>query len=338
MPSESDYRRDFRLGLAARDTPPILLWTGILIVILSSISYLMDRADGFQTHAADIGVALAFIVAGLTLPGLSLPSRQVPRIFALLVTLLILALLYEIWLLPTALAMAYVMVVMCAFGPSTLSWPPFLTASCLTLVASAFVTATWAGDKWLDWTFAAIGATLIGTLLLQARVRSINALADATATIERLATTDELTGLLNRHGLATQLESMAANAQRLEQLLFVAFVDIDGLKRANDVHGHDFGDDVIRAVSTAVTETVRQGDLVARWGGDELIVVGMGAVPDDQAFSSRLHANIMSSGIDLAKWPGNVSIGLADGRAGVVEVDELITSADADMYQRRSSR
>jgi diguanylate cyclase (GGDEF)-like protein len=200
------------------------------------------------------------------------------------------------------------------------------------------VAHTWAGHNWLDWTFAAIGSVLIGALLLRARLRSIDALADATALVQRLATTDELTGALNRHGLAFQLDALAANARRLGQLIFVAFVDIDGLKRANDEYGHDFGDDVIVSVAQAVMGSVRQGDLVARWGGDELLVVGLGAAPEESAFSGRLHANIVASGIDLLRWPGAVSIGMAYGSPASMEIDDLITAADADMYQRRHER
>jgi diguanylate cyclase (GGDEF)-like protein len=338
MTTDEEHRRDFRLAIAGKDTPTILLWAGILIVILTSLSYAMEPAEGVSAHAADFTMGLVFIAAGITLPHLSVPPRLIPRIFAVLVTMLVMAFLEEIWMSPSALAMAYVLVVMCAFGPSSLAWLPFSVAASVMVAASAVVSYSWAGDKWLDWTFAAVGAVLIGALILRARMRSINALADASALIERLATTDRLSGALNRHGLAMQLDGLAANARRLEQLLFVAFVDIDGLKQANDDFGHDFGDDVIVAVAHAVSATVREGDLVARWGGDELIVVGIGVTPDDQAFSERLRENIVATGIDLDRWPGAVSVGMASGSPSVMTVDDLISAADADMYQRRQVR
>jgi diguanylate cyclase (GGDEF)-like protein len=331
-------RQDFRLAIADHDIPPILRWAGLLVVVLSPMSYLMEQDDGLAVHVADISVALLLIGAGLWLPRSSVRPRLVPPIFAALITLLVVALLFEMWLLPSALSMAYVLVVMCAFGPSTLAWRPFVIASAVMISVSAVVAHTWAGHNWLDWTFAAIGSVLIGALLLRARLRSIDALADATALVQRLATTDELTGALNRHGLAFQLDALAANARRLGQLIFVAFVDIDGLKRANDEYGHDFGDDVIVSVAQAVMGSVRQGDLVARWGGDELLVVGLGAAPEESAFSGRLHANIVASGIDLLRWPGAVSIGMAYGSPASMEIDDLITAADADMYQRRHER
>jgi PleD family two-component response regulator len=82
---------------------------------------------------------------------------------------------------------------------------------------------------------------------------------------------------------------------------------------------------------------VRQGDLIARWGGDELVVVGLGSAPDERALSGRLHANIVTSGVDLARWPGSVSFGLAYGNPAL-GLDELISRADADMYARRETR
>jgi diguanylate cyclase (GGDEF)-like protein len=331
-------RRAFRLAIVAHDTPLLLTWAGILVVFLSTAAYLLDPKGGFSAHAADLAVGLLFLIAGLALPRLHVPARMFPSLLAGMLTLLVLALLTEIWLEPSALSMSYVLLVMCAFGPGTLAWVPFSAAAAVMIVAAGLTAITWAGHAALDWTLAALAALLIGAVLLRVRMRSVNQLAEASALIQKLATTDELTGLLNRHGLAMQLDVVSANAERAGQLIFVAFVDIDGLKQANDTFGHDFGDDVIQAVSRAVTETVRQGDLVARWGGDELIIVGTGAAPEDVALAGRLHANIVATGIDLAKWPGMVSIGLAYGSPLVSTIDALITAADADMYRRRQGR
>ena len=87
--------------------------------------------------------------------------------------------------------------------------------------------------------------------------------------------------------------------------IFAIFVDIDGLKLANDRHGHAFGDEVIEVAGHAVLASVRGGDLVARYGGDEIVVVGIGQHPDPEAFSRRLDEHVTASGIDRARWPGH---------------------------------
>jgi diguanylate cyclase len=120
--------------------------------------------------------------------------------------------------------------------------------------------------------------------------------------------------------------------------VFALFVDIDGLKIANDRYGHAFGDDVIQLSGQAVQASVRGGDLVARWGGDELVVLGIGHHPAPGDFARRLDEHVNLSGIDRARWPGHLSVGFAQGDPSTVSVDELIGRADADMYGRRGTR
>ena len=124
----------------------------------------------------------------------------------------------------------------------------------------------------------------------------------------------------------------------MDQPLFVAFVDIDGLKAANDTYGHAFGDRVIVSAAAATQACVRENDLVARWGGDELIVVGLGEPADADGLSDRIRESVARGGIDPTMWSGKVSIGMASGPPEDGQLDHLIHEADADMYRRRQSR
>ncbi len=184
-----------------------------------------------------------------------------------------------------------------------------------------------------------LAAVLVSSVLLRTRLRSIDDLADASELARQLAVTDELTGLLNRHGLQAQIPRLVAMSSRLDNTMFAIFVDIDGLKLANDRHGHAFGDEVIEVAGHAVLASVRGGDLVARYGGDEIVVVGIGHHPDPDAFARRLDEHVTASGID------RVEVARAPQRRirrraipAEVSADDLIHQADADMYGRRGAR
>lgn len=93
------------------------------------------------------------------------------------------------------------------------------------------------------------------------------------STLQTMATTDPLTGLLNRRGLESDALVVRANATRSGQRTIVVLLDVDGLKRTNDTHGHEAGDGLIRSVAKRWRSTLREGDLLARIGGDEFAIV-----------------------------------------------------------------
>jgi diguanylate cyclase len=131
---------------------------------------------------------------------------------------------------------------------------------------------------------------------------------------------------------------LAAGARRRGEEITVCFVDIDGLKQANDQHGHEFGDEVIRTVAQAVRGSVREGDLVARWGGDEFLVVGPYPGPDVQALEARIDRRIAESGLGRGRWEGAVTVGYTSGDLDVAGFDALVTQADEAMYESRRIR
>jgi GGDEF domain-containing protein len=92
-------------------------------------------------------------------------------------------------------------------------------------------------------------------------------------TLERQATTDPLTGLKNRIVFQNSLEEMIHVAERQGTPLAVLLIDIDHFKHINDTWGHLEGDRALRAVATALTEHVREQDIVARFGGEEFAVL-----------------------------------------------------------------
>lgn len=155
-------------------------------------------------------------------------------------------------------------------------------------------------------------------------------LHEARARAERLALTDDLTGLANRRHARMVLEREFAAAQRGRPLSVVMF-DLDHFKAFNDRHGHRAGDGAVRAFGEALGRGTRQMDLSARYGGEEfLAILSSSAIDGAHAFAGRVRAA-------FAAHPGNidgltVSAGLASYTPAMHSVDELVAAADQAMY------
>src|SRR3970040_311750 len=93
------------------------------------------------------------------------------------------------------------------------------------------------------------------------------------AEFQRLAVTDSLTGLYNRHKLDEVMATEFERARRYKRPLSIIMLDMDGLKSINDTYGHPAGDVALKLVADAMRKTIRRVDLPARFGGDELLIV-----------------------------------------------------------------
>jgi diguanylate cyclase (GGDEF)-like protein len=246
-------------------------------------------------------------------------------------------LLNEFRLQPDTANMAYVVVVMAVFGPLVLAWVPFAATAAVMVAASTVVLVASGWGDARGWIAAYVVAVSADALLMAVRLGSLSDLALARATAERLATTDALTGVLNRHGLELMAPVLVASAKRYGQPMVVWFADIDGLKAANDGYGHALGDRVIRVVADAITASTREGDLVARWGGDEFVIVGLGIEPTSSPLEARVHERIRSAGIDARQWVGTVTFGSASHMPQVAGLNDLIAEADEAMYRVRKA-
>ena len=172
------------------------------------------------------------------------------------------------------------------------------------------------------------------------------ALTRLSAELERLAITDELTGLLNRRGFTTLATHQAALARRHGWPVVVFALDLDGLKELNDRVGHHAGDAALRAVGDALRSVFRESDVVGRMGGDEFAVLLVDATEDVAAsFEARLAAALsqrqtQDSESDYAGMTLSLSVGSAAcGSTQRRTLDELLRRADAAMYaHKRRSR
>jgi diguanylate cyclase (GGDEF)-like protein len=149
--------------------------------------------------------------------------------------------------------------------------------------------------------------------------------------VRHQAATDVLTGLMNRRAIRDELVAAVARASRSGEPLAVLFGDLDGFKAVNDTRGHDGGDDVLRAVSAAVRRALRQGDVLGRYGGDELLVIAAATgVPEAYTLGTRIGDAVRvaaaSDGVDI-------TIGIAVYPNDGDSPEALLIAADRAMYR-----
>lgn len=155
--------------------------------------------------------------------------------------------------------------------------------------------------------------------------------ADAWSRLQRHATTDGLTGVLNHRSFYERLEAEQARAVRYARPLALVLCDVDGLKALNDGRGHQAGDRALHTVARAFVAEARAADVVARVGGDEFAVIA----PDTDAaaalaLADRLRAAAVAAlaevGLAVSVSCGVCDLTLAEG------VDELVRLADGALY------
>ena len=157
--------------------------------------------------------------------------------------------------------------------------------------------------------------------------------------LEHIAHFDALTSLPNRVLLAERLQVAMAQAKRQGQQLAVAFLDLDGFKTINDNQGHEAGDQLLVALSSCMKLTLRKGDTLARWGGDEFVavLVDLTDANDCQPLLNRLlvaaaqpvlyggHQLQVSASLGVTFYPQSDNI----------DPDQLLRQADQSMYQAK---
>lgn len=163
---------------------------------------------------------------------------------------------------------------------------------------------------------------LVGVLaLVLANQATFTHLVDAAAT-------DALTGLSNRRILDMALAAASLSATQGWALLYC---DLDRFKAVNDVHGHDAGDAVLRVVGQRLRQVVRSGDVIARMGGDEFVVLAHATPEQAEHLAERIRTRIAEPIVDrLGTFEVGISVGVATATTGA-EVRGLLTAADDAM-------
>ncbi len=180
---------------------------------------------------------------------------------------------------------------------------------------------------------------------LHGRLRHLVIFEDATeaheieSRLRRQALHDELTGLPNRRLLVEALTQALSRARRAAGKVGVFFVDVDGLKRVNDTHGHSGGDALILAVGRGLREALRESDVLARIGGDEFVAVcedvGEGRTLDEIG-QRIIHSATRPVVLDGDEVPVSVSVGVAVPQSADESAETLLARADAAMYRAKA--
>lgn len=170
-------------------------------------------------------------------------------------------------------------------------------------------------------------------------LRNISRLKQVQAELFELATTDALTGLINRRQFFELARSRVALAVRHSAPLSLLLFDIDSFKAVNDGYSHEVGDQVLVAVARRTAAIMRETDLLCRYGGEEFVTL----LSDTDAAVALAVAERLRQAVETAAAPGDarglrvtVSVGVASAPAGVApDLEALLRQADAAMYQAK---
>ncbi len=159
--------------------------------------------------------------------------------------------------------------------------------------------------------------------------------------LETEATTDPLTGLPNRRAFEQALAQEMARSRRYRRTFSLLMVDLDGFKTINDTYGHPVGDRVLTQMAAVFHRTLRTTDFVARYGGDEFIVL----LPETGAHQARWVAEKLRRAVEEHAWIAlpqgirlSLSVGVATFPDDGEEAEELLTLADQRLYATKPSR
>jgi diguanylate cyclase (GGDEF)-like protein len=312
----------------------ILWWISIASVLVG-----VGLTDAFRsTQPAIYGVGAGAVVVAVVLHDLLPSSRRTASVVAVEVLL--------------ALALVTGLLALTGYGASPFSYAYSLVAVAVALAlgprialgVAALATISYLGVLLLDPALNEV--TEMDLLRVGLSIGSIwllAFLAGAFASGERRKRArlriDPLTGLMNRWELLPTLEQEVQRTRRSERGFCLLMVDLDGLKAVNDSHGHDRGDDVLRALGAVISQSIRTVDAGFRLGGDEFLVI----LPETEFAGAFVVAEKIRAGAEEVglrtrgdELMTSVSIGLVSCPEDGMGAQELMLAADRAMYQAKS--
>jgi diguanylate cyclase (GGDEF)-like protein len=197
-----------------------------------------------------------------------------------------------------------------------------------------------AGEKWLYFTAAPLQnqeGNIIGAV---ETLQDVSNQKKYEAKLEFQANHDALTGLATRNLLMDRLNQAIAHATRDKQLLSLLFIDLDNFKAVNDNYGHNTGDRLIQETAKKIQSVIRKGDTVARFGGDEFVVLLF--APENEEYVSNVVQRISQQVAESYSHQGQTltigsSIGIAMFPEDGLTAEKLMMNSDRAMYRAKAS-
>jgi len=316
---------------AATATIPasIPLWYGIATAVVCGAAYL-SVAKGWNLAYRDPNMTEPLILVAIVLQlCVAIAAPQV--VFPFLANLFTVFAFGMLWL---TLRNAVAMWSLGVFGTGIVFY----------LAGGRFGAPTGSGTEvflmWLYFSLILGRCLLVSVAANETRMRltqSRRQLADTLEQVQRLASRDELTRALNRRSLIAALERERSRAERSGTPFCIAMIDLDHFKRVNDSYGHAAGDAVLRAFSAVVHETMRNTDIFGRYGGEEFLLILVGATPQ-AALEAAERVRVAVAAHDWRAmspdFPVTMSAGIAGFRKGET-VEQLLERADQALYQAK---
>jgi diguanylate cyclase (GGDEF)-like protein len=236
-----------------------------------------------------------------------------------------------------------------AIGASALRFDPRIcavTGAAAVLEYLAIVAVAWlrwplpelsAASDYGAFSWSDQGSRLI--LLIIAGVVSTT-LVLRTRELQWLSARDKLTGLLNRGIFDDLLQDAALRARRYGRPLSILMLDVDKFKRFNDTWGHAAGDEALKAVAAAIKQSVRQGEIVGRYGGDEFVVLFPETLPETAVsrgdkIRQRVPPIVAGTKGRQQTVPVTISIGVASLPGDGIDGFEVLNQADMRLYEAK---
>ena len=171
--------------------------------------------------------------------------------------------------------------------------------------------------------------------ILLARIGVHLRLTRSLRNLRDISLTDDLTGAYNRRHAIFSLREMFARSKRYGTQFSLIYFDLNGLKRVNDEHGHLAGDLLLRSVVNACNKLLRESDMLFRMGGDEFLVI----CPDTDLKGALVCAERMQESVKsltIVDQGVSFAYGTASTAEDYKDMDEMLRSADASMYECKS--
>lgn len=346
-----------------RDTRYLLYSLYVLAFLAVNISYtgygyqlLWPDAPGWQRYsnvvlmtayiASGLLFAIRFLNLSIHFPRFALRLKIIIAVVSALIVLLLMSQQYLLALFLLFASLSLFPYVMVAMGVACLKGDRrnatyFLLGAIFAALGTSITAAILEGIlpySTLGLRALELGMFIDATLLAAALAFRFRDIDGRRSKAERLANFDSLTGIYNRRAFYEQANPLWSNSTRNQHSVCILLLDIDHFKKINDNHGHACGDRVLAHMALAMKKELRPLDLLARWGGEEFIVL----LPqtnhsEGMQVAERVRQRIseLSHSWGIPEVSLSASLGVAAGCGPAMHLDELIAIADKRLYRAK---